>query len=96
MGAYWASFARDGVPSCPGAPQWPVFKMSGGSFLRFDADSDGGIEVLHSADNLDALVAYIVADPNLDDARRCFVVQKMGKWMFGMRIKKHLETVIGC
>ena len=36
MIAYWASFARTGVPSAPGRPQWPAYTQEN-AVLRLDA-----------------------------------------------------------
>jgi para-nitrobenzyl esterase len=93
IGAYWASFARDGVPSCKSGPTWPVYGQAGGSFLRLDANSDGGIEVVHAPDSLEALVADLNEDPRID---RCLVVEEIHKWMFGRPIHGRLQAATGC
>ncbi len=96
MGGYWASFVRDGVPSCTGAPAWPVYGESGGSFMRLDTASDGGIEVINDADSLDALVADMKMDPRIDDAKRCMIVEEMGNWMFARPIRAQVQAATGC
>lgn len=93
MGAYWASFARDGVPSSHDGPSWPHYGNSGGCFLRLDADSDGGIEVVHGSDTLQALIEDVNADPHVD---RCVVVNEIGRWMFGRPIIEKLRAGTGC
>jgi para-nitrobenzyl esterase len=96
MGGYWASFARDGVPSYAGAPAWPVYGENGASFMRLDTDNDGGIEVINGADSLDALVADLKKDPRIDDAERCLIVEEMAEWMFTRPIQKELQEAIAC
>jgi para-nitrobenzyl esterase len=93
IGAYWASFARDGVPSGESGPTWPVYGEAGGSFLRLDADSDGGIEVIHGPDSLDALIADLNQEPRID---RCLVVEEIHKWMFGRPIQGRLQAATVC
>lgn len=39
--AYWASFARDGAPSAPGAPDWPAYG-SGRAYMAFDGSPRPG------------------------------------------------------
>ncbi len=64
IGRYWASFARDGAPSCPGHPDWPAFATDGGSYLRLDTANDGGITVVNDVDTLDRLIDDLRADPD--------------------------------
>lgn len=80
MWRYWASFARDGVPSCPGELEWQVYSP-GKTVLRFDTRNDGGIETTCSSDGLDALLADIRNDARLDDEERSFLAKEMCKWM---------------
>jgi para-nitrobenzyl esterase len=96
MGGFWASFARDGVPSYTGAPAWPVYRENGGSFMRLDTANDGGIEVVNAADSLDALVADMKMDPRIDDAKRCMIVEEMGNWMFARPIRAQVQAATGC
>ena len=48
MSGYFASFARDGVPSAPGQPAWPRYHANGGAVMllnsrcRVATDADGG------------------------------------------------------
>jgi para-nitrobenzyl esterase len=81
IGHYWASFARDGVPSCPGEAVWPVYG-SQENFLRLDAQNDGGIELANGSDSVDALLADIRNDDRLDNLQREFLADEMCKWMF--------------
>ena len=95
MGAYWASFARDGVPSAPGESPWPRYG-GGARFLRLDAAGDGGIAVAAGADSIALLGADMREDARLDAARRCWVVAEMGRWLFGRRILPTLGEAAGC
>lgn len=96
MGGYWASFARDGVPSYVGAPKWPQYGANGASFLRLDTDNDGGIRVVNRADNLDPLIDDLMGDPNLDENERCLIVSEMGKWLFASSILDYIQAATGC
>ncbi|MEO1137458.1 MAG: carboxylesterase family protein, partial [Pseudomonadota bacterium] len=81
MGRYWASFARDGVPSSAGAPDWPPYGEKA-TFLRLDTDNDGGIEIMHGADSFEKIATDLEKDPRLDQESRCFAVEEIGKWMW--------------
>ena len=96
MGAYWASFARNGVPSLEGGPAWPAFGEDGGSFLRLDTEDDGGIEVVRGVDSLGALVEDMMVDPRIDDAERCAIVDEMGRWLLTRSIRDRIATATGC
>ena len=93
MGSYWASFARDGVPSCPGEVEWPVYGPNG-SFLRFDTRNDGGIETNSGGDCVDALLADIRNDHRLNDEQRSFLAEEMCKWMFANTIHDRIRSAI--
>ncbi len=93
MGRYWASFARDGVPSCPGEPEWPVYGPHG-TFLRFDTMSDGGIELVCGGDDVDRLLTDIRNDHQLDDKERSFLAEEMCKWMFAGKIQNKIRSSI--
>ncbi|MCH9646747.1 MAG: carboxylesterase family protein [Deltaproteobacteria bacterium] len=96
MGGYWASFARDGLPSSPAGPPWPTYSEKGASFLRFDTDSDGGIEVAQGADTLEALVVDLKGDPRLDKVQRCRIIREMGEWMFTRPIYETVRAAVEC
>ncbi|TPV92400.1 MAG: carboxylesterase family protein [Myxococcales bacterium FL481] len=87
IGAYWASFARDGVPSCREASPWPEFGDCDGSFLRFDTAAGGGIEVIRGCDQFSALMADLRAETRVD---RSFVVEEMNRWMFGQPVREQI------
>jgi para-nitrobenzyl esterase len=96
MGGYWASFARDGVPSHPGSPAWPVYGNNG-AFLRLDTENDGGVEVVTGGvDSLESFLADLNRDPRLDDETRCLIVAEMGRWMYSMRIHPRIREATGC
>ncbi len=44
----WVAFARDGVPSADGLPEWPAYDLERRATLWIDAESDagGGVEVV--------------------------------------------------
>lgn len=94
MGAYWAAFARDGVPAAQGLPGWPVYSANGGSVMRFDSAEDGGVGVMNEGDSIEKLVADLKADPRLDNEQRCVIAGIIRVWVddLGSRIGK--ET--GC
>jgi para-nitrobenzyl esterase len=96
MGGYWASFARDGVPSSPSAPAWPAYAENHGSFMRFDTEDDGGVEVVVRADDLLTITADLQKDPRLDDANRCLIVGEMNEWMFTRPLHTQLRAATGC
>ncbi len=93
LGAYWASFARSGVPSCHGEPAWPAYGDSPGAFLSFDSDSDGGIEVRSGDDTLAALIADLNSETRID---RCVVVEELNRWMFGRPVHSQVLEATGC
>lgn len=95
MGAYWASFARDGAPFCANAPTWVAYG-SEEAFLRFDTANDGGIEVVRGADNLEALMGDLTTDPSIDNDERCLIVDEMGEWMFGRPVLSRIQAETGC
>jgi len=96
MGGYWASFAHDGVPSRASTPVWPPYGENGGSFMRFDTHTDGGIQVINGRDSLDAVAADLKNDPRLDDAERCLLVEEMAEWMFPRPIRAQLQSTTEC
>ena len=96
MGGYWASFARNGVPSYPNAPKWPPYKGNEASFMRLDTDSDTGIVAAKGADSLASLVNDLKNDARLNDAKRCLIVNEMGKWMLAIHIIGQLKSATDC
>ncbi len=84
MGAYWASFARSGVPAVDNEPDWPIYVTGGASLLRFDAvrrKKDRGIEVIKGADNIDRVLRDLKVDKRLNAKRRCDVAKGIANWV---------------
>ncbi|MGI9557332.1 MAG: carboxylesterase/lipase family protein [Solirubrobacterales bacterium] len=96
MGAYWASFARDGVPYGPGAPSWSAYGEEGGSVMRLDTEDDGGIQALAGPDGIEALGRDLSADQRLDADQRCMIVEEMDRWMFARPVRSVLQAATGC
>ena len=71
MGTYWANFARTGTPGSANGLDWPSYAAGGEALIRFDSDTDGGIELIHGADSFEAILADIQADKRLDQDDRC-------------------------
>lgn len=94
MGAYWASFARDGVPSAEGFPEWPAYSSASGSLMRFDSDADGGVEVMENVDSLEKLTADLKSDPRLNAEERCLVVEAIRYWLDGLA--QQVSEEVGC
>ena len=91
IGRYWASFARHGVPSCPGEADWPVY-ASRQAFLRLDTRNDGGIEDVCGSDSVDAVLADIRHDSRLDNAQSEFLADEMCRWMFAHAIRDRIQS----
>ncbi len=94
MGAYWASFAGNGVPSSNAGPVWPAY--GNGTFLRLDTASGGGLEVAKGADSIEALIADLNGDPGLDRAKRCMIVDELPKWLFAEPVEPAIRAAAGC
>jgi len=47
------------------------YAAGGEALIRFDSDTDGGIELIHGADSFEAILADIQADKRLDQDDRC-------------------------
>ncbi len=91
MGSYWASFARDGRPSCPEQAEWPRYGTAGGSFLRLDTDNDGGIEVVRGKDSLQRIAADLARDPRISPR---VVLQELDEWMFTRPVRAQLHAAL--
>jgi para-nitrobenzyl esterase len=81
MGAYWTSFAREGVPNHPTKPDWPAYVSGDEALIRFDADSDGGIELLRGADSFEAILEDIKTDTRISTQERCQLVSDLSEWL---------------
>ncbi|MEL7030161.1 MAG: carboxylesterase family protein, partial [Pseudomonadota bacterium] len=97
MGRYWASFARDGVPSSEDSPDWPTYG-GGAQLLRFDTDNDGGIEVIGGADSFEAIAKDMIKDDRLDQEERCFIVNEIGvrSWIYDEPAFADMTSIVGC
>lgn len=94
MGAYWAAFARAGAPSGEGLPEWPQWSADGGSIMRLDSASDGGIGVMTTGDSIEAITADLKADPRLTHEERCLVVDIIRVWLDGLA--EEIAAEVGC
>jgi hypothetical protein len=81
MGAYWASFARTGVPANPNGITWPAYATGNEALIRFDAKTDGGIELMQGADSFEAILQDITADPRLNAKKRCRLAAGLTQWL---------------
>ena len=84
MGQYWASFARDGVPSGEKLLRWPQYSENNGTLLRFDAvrkKNDRGIETIPGGDTLKRLYADLQAEKRVDEKKRCKIAAAITAWV---------------
>lgn len=94
MGAYWAAFARSGVPAAEGLPEWPQWSANGGSLMRFDSTEGGGVSVMNDTDSIEALTADLKEDWRLTREERCLVVDIIRTWLDGLASEIAVE--VGC
>ncbi len=94
MGAYWADFARTGVPNANGAPDWPAWPQEGAALLRFDSDNDGGVSLIDEGDSFERFTADFRADPALDQEKRCAIIKEIEVW--DEAVAASLHTEFGC
>ena len=83
MGTYWANFARTGTPGSANGLDWPAYAAGGEALIRFDSDTDGGIELIHGADSFEAILADIKADRRLDQKDRCRLGAGLAQYLAG-------------
>jgi para-nitrobenzyl esterase len=93
MGAYWAAFARDGVPANAGGANWPVYGEAA-ALIYFDSTNDGGIRVENGADSIDAVIADLKADTRIEDGPRCEIARALGGWAPDRR--EDILSGVGC
>ncbi len=93
MGAYWASFARSGVPQLQGSIAWPAFG-SQAKLIYFDSANDGGITVQSGDDDFDKLVNDLKSDTRLSIEQRCEIAQGLIEWT--PELKPVLRVIQGC
>ena len=94
MGRYWASFARDGHPSCARRPDWPVYGKETGTFLRFDTGVDA-ILPLVEVDSVERLAADLRSDDELTAEQRLRVVDELERWMCARPIRPSVLDGLG-
>ncbi len=94
MGRYWTSFARHGRPACPNRPRWPHFDEAGGTYLRLDADDDGGIVAVAAVDTIDQLITDLGRDPRLSDEQRIEIVDELSQWMFTRPVEADIQRAL--
>ena len=78
MGAYWASFARDGVPEVSDGPEWMPYGANA-SLLYFDSDNDGGVYAKSGSDTIERIFADLQTDERLDETQRCLIANGLAQ-----------------
>lgn len=79
MGAYWASFARDGIPSADGQPTWQAYGTSSRSII-FDSEADQGVVMTTIPDGLAQIADDLRADDRLNTEERCALAAALRGW----------------
>jgi len=80
MGAYWAAFARDGIPAADKSPRWPGYGLEE-SYMIFDSTNDGGIRVGQGAQTSAQIVTDLKSDTRVNAEMRCAIVESLIEWM---------------
>lgn len=93
MGAYWAEFARTGVPSHDGGIIWPAYGDQA-SLIYFDSENDGGLTIKDGPDTVDNLVTDLEKDIRINTEQRCLIEKGLVEWMPALEAK--LMTIEGC
>ena len=78
MGAYWASFARDGRPAAPGQPNWQPYSENN-ALMFFDSTNDEGIRIVKGTDSIDAILDDLAVDTRIDKIERCVILSELYK-----------------
>ncbi len=74
MMAYWAGFARTGVPQGEGRPDWPTY--GDGAVMVFDTPQDGGVRMISSTETLQGVLDRLAADERIETMdERCRVLK---------------------
>jgi para-nitrobenzyl esterase len=81
MGAYWASFARTGIPANVDGIKWPAYAATNETLIRFDSDTDGGIALIQGADSFQKILADIKTDKRLNQKKRCRLGIGLAQWL---------------
>ena len=73
IGSYWASFARDGIPSKMNGEEvhWPRWETNGGSLLKLDGRNDGGISIIKGRESLELIIKDLKTDSRIKKEDRC-------------------------
>ena len=90
MRAYWAEFARSGVPGNGGSagaklalPEWEAWgaAKSDAKYLVFDSEAGGGLRMSNSIIGREALIAKLATDDRVvDTAERCMLFRNFTMW----------------
>lgn len=93
MGAYWGSFARDGVPVNEGASAWPAYSADQ-AVIHFDSANDKGVRIRQGEETVDALISDLKSDERLDQNQRCQIAAVLG----GVGAEDHARLMkeVGC
>ena len=95
MAHYWATFARKGIPTSSDGPVWRPYGEDA-ALIRFDARSDGGVEMIAGRDSIDRLVADLAGDTRLTDDERCIVVDEIATWQPHPDVVDPVKAAISC
>lgn len=93
MGAYWAAFARNGVPTNENGPLWAPYSDNG-NVMFFDSTNDAGVRPKESSDTLVDLVADLKVDTRLDTVQRCQIAEGLKQWI--PTLQEELSTIDQC
>lgn len=96
MGAYWANFARAGVPhsNVEGSPHWPQWSTEGGTLLRLDTENDRGIETMADVETMDRIISDLKNDDRVSNEIRCRIGEAMIEWVPSQ--KTLIKSELGC
>jgi para-nitrobenzyl esterase len=102
MMSYWAEFAYSGAPGRGRGgdlPEWPVWDDSSEEtpkYIVFDTPADGGIRLASETFTVDKVVAELMDDPRLTDARdRCAILRALTEWRYLSRERYAATGVCG-
>lgn len=96
MGAYWASFARNGVPvSDTGSKApWPQWHKKGGTLMGFDAVSDQGTAVFLDVETLPRILNDLKSDQRVSESEKCQIGDAIIAWVPDQ--KSVVKQELGC
>lgn len=93
MGAYWANFARDGVPTAGGFVDWPAYGTTE-TLLYLDSANDGGIRALDGGDSLDQILSDLAEDDRVSFEEKCAIAASLKD--FNGQGETSSLAVLGC